>query len=501
MDDWTTPFAGENLLESLQRHAFERGAKPALVWDGAGEVDYATLWSLLESLARGLKGRGLEVGARVVLVMDASRPCLLFYLGLLRLGGVAVVVDPGLTRVQWSQRLLDLAPAMVVAPSAILAEIAPCSGWQPLELSDATVATLVREGEGVALPGFPANSDAVLILATTGTTGVPKYVGLTLGNISAAATQINAVTGLTEADREVITLPLYHSFGLGRLRCGLGVGCRIHLLPGRFRPERLLKVVKASAASVFAQVPAGIRLLLAFGKRVSPWLSGVRLVEIGSASMEIAEKQRLMDYLPQARIWHHYGLTEASRSLFLEYHQAFAMDRLNALGQPPPGVEMMLDSGQSLMDGELLIRGPHVTMGYFIPAGQPSPPVRDGKWFATGDLVRRDELGFYHYVGRVDDVINLGGFKVHPLEVETMLQACPGILDVAVVAQGDGAARQLVALVLPDPSHPFAEKSVRDWMHDRLEPYKHPQSYRMVASLPRTASGKLLRRELSLANV
>ncbi|MEO5328776.1 MAG: acyl--CoA ligase [Magnetococcus sp. THC-1_WYH] len=502
---WTMPFTGENLLERLQCHALENGGRPALVSAEGQTLDYGTLWSSVVGIAVGLMGRGVKVGQRVFLVMDGSLASVLVYLGVMRLGGVAVLMDPGLTMAQWSGRLRDLSPEMVVAPREILEAIAHLPGEKrvPLELSDQTVDRLVGDGVGETPPPFPTHEAVILILATTGTTGMAKYVTLTLGNISASVHHINNTMGLMSSDIEVITLPLFHSFGLGRLRCGLSAGCRIHLLPGRFRPERLLKEVQRCGASVLAQVPAGIRLLLALGQRVVPWLQSVRLVEIGSASMKVEEKERLMILMPQARLWHHYGLTEASRSLFLEYHQAQAMGCLNALGQPPVGVEVALrsESGEvvtrGVEEGELLVRGPHVTPGYVVSPRDPMIPQGQGQgWFATGDWVQRDSLGYYHYVGRVDDCINLGGFKVYPSEVELALTAFPGVVDVAVCARDAGKGMQIIALMQCDGLRPFDEKELRDWLQTRLEPYKHPQIYRLVDALPRTPSGKLLRREL-----
>ncbi|MBF0175015.1 MAG: acyl--CoA ligase [Magnetococcales bacterium] len=496
---WTTPFSGEPILESLRRHSHERREHRALVWADEGVIDYGGLWPLIEGVARGLMALGLNKGHRVALAMEGSRPSILYYLGLLRLGAVALPMDPGLTATQWRGRLQDLTPGLVIAPLTVLHSLEPSAGsdFARLDLSLATMESLLQKTG--PLPDVPEPGDVVQILSTTGTTGTSKHVLLTLGNISAAAQQINQVMGLTGADVEVITLPLYHSFGLGRLRCGLVAGSCVHLLPGRFRPERLLKAVRAVEASVFAQVPSGIRLLLALGSRVAPWLAGVRLVEIGSAAMEIAEKERLTDLLPQARLWHHYGLTEASRSLFLEYHQARALGCLGAMGQPTPGVEVMLRSDQGTLasrgEGELMVRGPHVTPGYFNPTGS---EAATGTWFGTGDLVRRDEQNYFYHLGRADDCINLGGFKVHPAEVESVLSACPGVGDVAVAASRDGGTPHLVAFIQPDPLCPFDERMAREWVAARLEPYKHPQYFTRVDILPRTSSGKLKRRELPI---
>ncbi|MBF0107958.1 MAG: acyl--CoA ligase [Magnetococcales bacterium] len=501
---WTTPFLGKHFLERLEHHARDCGDKPALAWEGGETLDYGTLWRRTGGVARGLAGQGLARGQRVFLVMDGSAASILCYLGSLRLGAVTVPIDPGLTMVQWDSRRADLHPAMVIAPEGLLRNLArsprPVQGSRiPIQVDMASVFPDLEAHQ--TLPDGPSNDDVVGILSTTGTTGKAKHVALTLGNISAAAHQINQVMGLTGDDVEVITLPLYHSFGLGRLRCGLAAGSFVHLLPGRFRPERLLKGIRAAKATVFSQVPAGIRLLLALGQRIAPWLAGIRLVEIGSASMDVTEKERLCDLMPHARLWHHYGLTEASRSLFLEYHEARSMNRLSAMGRVTPGVEVILGSDQGRHegkgDGELLVRGPHVTPGYIHPDGKPGEGLPSaGGWFPTGDLVRRDETGFFFLLGRADDCINLGGFKVHPMEVESVLETCPGIGEVAVAMRHDQEKPFLIAFVAPDPTTPFDERTARDWLASRLEPYKHPQVYHQVPSLPRTPSGKLLRRDL-----
>ncbi|MBF0434853.1 MAG: acyl--CoA ligase [Magnetococcales bacterium] len=483
------PTTGEHFLAILKRHAHEHPHRPALVADEQ-TLDYGTLWSWTEGIAQELAAQGLQRGQCVFLAMEPSLSGLLFHLGLLRLGVVTALLDPGLSITQWSNRVQDLAPTTIIAPSPILAEIHKNTPWQgrSIDLSSKVLENLTLSSQ--ALPECPNTNDPVLILGTTGTTGPVKYVLLTLGNISAATSHINATMGIRDTDVEILTLPLHHSFGLGRLRCGLAAGACSHLVAGRFRPERLLKAVKGNHATLFAQVPAGIRLLLALGNRVRPWLEGIRLVEIGSAPLEMDEKKRLMDLLPQAKLWHHYGLTEASRSLFLEYHDALQAGCLHALGRPAPGVELQLSEAKDGEPRELLIRGPHVSPGYCIPGGRSYGVQPTNAWLATGDLVRLDERGTYYHVGRSDDVINLGGFKVHPQEIESVLAACPGIADVAVAFRGG----QLVAFIQNDST--FQEQRALEWLQKHLEPYKHPQCYRLLDRVPRTESGKLLRRLL-----
>ncbi|MHC4817256.1 MAG: class I adenylate-forming enzyme family protein, partial [Planctomycetota bacterium] len=219
----------------------------------------------------------------------------------------------------------------------------------------------------------------------------------------------------------------------------------------------------------------------------------------GSAPMPLATKQLLIKILPRTRVWMHYGLTEASRCTFIEFHDS--QDFLDSIGKPTPNVEVRVVDEQNRdlphgAPGEIIVKGGMVTAGYWQDPERTAKTLVDG-WLHTGDLGYKDDQGYVYLHGRKGDMINVGGFNVSPVEVEEVLAqhaaieqgACIGIPDPSEVS-GE------VVKVFLVPTNGQAKPSRRelvDWLKPRLEPYKVPAAVEWVDSLPKTGSGKLQR--------
>lgn len=315
-------------------------------------------------------------------------------------------------------------------------------------------------------------SDPADLLFTSGTTGQPKGVVLTHRNLLAAIDQINAFIGNGPEDRELMPLPLHHSFGLGRLRCNLRLGATLLLSDGMKRLGDLFRLAEEWQATGMALVPAGVALLL---RTAAPRLAALNLnyLEIGSSPMARSQKEALCALLPSCRLCMHYGLTEASRSTFLSLHEAG--DRLDSIGRPAAGVEI------DLVEGELYVRGGAV--------------AQEG-WLATGDLGWRDDEGYLYLSGRKGEMIDVGGQKVAPLEVEAALLSHPAVEECACVGVADphGICHEVVKAYLVGGE--VAPHELTSFLRSRLDPYKVPALFEWVEALPRTPSGKLLRSQL-----
>jgi long-chain acyl-CoA synthetase len=218
--------------------------------------------------------------------------------------------------------------------------------------------------------------------------------------------------------------------------------------------------------------------------------------------MPIEHKRALMELLPRTELWMHYGLTEASRSVFIEFHRH--RDRLDSVGFPAPGVQLSVraEDGSALRAGEpglLWIGGPHVSQGYWDDPVLTARSFSDG-WVCSGDIADIDEAGSVRLHGRKDDMINVGGFSVSPDEVEQVLNEHPTVQEAACVGVPDPrkiagcVVRTYLVKAAGRPQVTDAELS--DWVAERLEPYKVPRQYVWVEELPRTASGKLIRATL-----
>lgn len=293
-------------------------------------------------------------------------------------------------------------------------------------------------------------------------------------------------------------LPLAHSFGLGRLRAMALAGHCLLLAPGMRNPAALLKHLLDCKASGLALVPAGFGLLLRMIRdRLGDARGHLRYVEIGSAPMPPATREKLADLLPDTRLCHHYGLTEASRSAFLEYHAD--RDRLSSIGRPSPNVEMALrdDQDRDVPDnqqGQIVVRGRTVMREYWKQPELTRSVLRNG-WLHTGDCGWRDAGGYYYLAGRQADVVNVGGRKVNPEEVEEALNAHPSVVESACggVPDPQGIVGEcLKAFVVL--RNEVRDEELVDWLRRRLEEHKIPRLWQRVDRIAKTESGKIQRR-------
>jgi long-chain acyl-CoA synthetase len=269
------------------------------------------------------------------------------------------------------------------------------------------------------------------------------------------------------------------------------------LLPGMRNPAAVLKQLLDVKAAGLALVPAGFDLILRMTRdRLGDARQHLRYIEIGSAAMPADTKQKLMELLPQTRICHHYGLTEASRAAFTEYHAD--RDHLASIGQPGPNVSMAVrdEAGHDLGDGqagEIVVRGGMVMQEYWMQPELTYETLRGG-WLHTGDLGYRDADGYYYLTGRQSDVVNVGGRKVSPEEVEQALNKHPAVVESACVGAADpqGVLGECLKACV------VLRREVRDeqlieWLRQRVEEHKIPRIWQRVEKIAKTPSGKIQR--------
>jgi len=472
------------IVEAFAERAARHPDRVALI-AGARRVTYGRLLERARAAASDFARAGVTPGDRVLLSAPGSPAFAYGYLGAHLVGAAAVPLDPHAPAPRREELIRRASPKLAFGP-----------GFRDLEELESVPAGEDRFNS-------PAADSLADLLFTTGTTGRPKGVRLTHGNQAAAARHINAVIGNREGDVEVVPLPLYHSFGLGRLRCNLVAGGTVVLVEGFKLPGEIFSALEKHQATGLVGVPAGFAVLLKFGSRgLGPSAGRLRYVEIGSAPMPAAHKRALMELLPQTQLWMHYGLTEASRSAFIEFHRH--RERLDSVGLPAPGVRFRVRTEQGAEAGEgepglLWISGDHVSPGYWDDPELSGRIFRDG-WMCTGDVAHVGRDGFVVLHGRKDDMINVGGYNVSPDEVERVLGDHPGVLEAACVGVADPReiAGQVVKafLVARAGRDRAASEELSAWVAARLEAYKIPVQYQWMDALPRTSSGKLIRARL-----
>ena len=485
------------LIESLLAHADALPGRPAIVTaeETVAYGEFARrILSAAARIARVIGGRG----ERVVLCGPNSSHLAAAYFAVHAAGGVAVLLDADAPADAVRAAAEDSEARLLLLAGTRGAGVSPASaaGTAAPQVEDLADVSRLDESRPLASPRANLAEPADL-LYTTGTTGRRKGVLLTHENIAQAAVNINAFVGTLADDREAMPLPLAHSFGLGRLRVMALAGHCLLLMPGMRNPALFLKQVLDARATGLALVPAGFDLILRMTReRLGDARGHLRYVEIGSAAMPPGTRAKLVELLPATRICHHYGLTEASRAAFLEYHADRAHE--SAIGRPSPNVEMAVrdDQGHDLPDGQqgqLVVRGRMVMQQYWKQPELTREVVRDG-WLHTGDRGWRDAEGYYHLTGRQSDVVNVAGRKVDPEEVEQALNAHPAVVESACIGAADpqGIAGECLKAFVVLRSDVRDEQLI-DWLRQRLEEYKVPRIWQRVERIAKTPSGKIQR--------
>ncbi len=352
-----------------------------------------------------------------------------------------------------------------------------------------------KENSPYELPRVNEGQDAVIML-TSGTTGSVRAVPIDHKNIIQTGKAFNDFLGIISPEKEMVLPPLTHSFGFRRLMAQLLVKGTVYAVSGVFNPAEALRTMKRENVTALSAVPSHIRFFLShFRKNFIAIADSIRYIELSSSSMSAEEKGDLSALLPKAEIVMTYGMTEATRSALLRFKGN--QRRLSTVGQPSAGVEHLIydTEGRELGEGEVgevAVRGQNVARGYL--SGSDSSEGRFvGDNFRTGDLGFFDQDRYLTIVGRKDDIINIGGKKLSPIELELLLlRHYPG-LDCAVSHTKDDILGNRAVLCL---SGDFEIDKIKKIFLDSCEPYKRPAYIVSLPSIPRTENGKILRKEL-----
>ncbi|MCR4664203.1 MAG: acyl--CoA ligase [Paludibacteraceae bacterium] len=431
--------------QQIERNAQRMPEKVALICKDT-RVSYGELWERCCEAAKTLQNdAGFYKGKRVVLAAAGNAEFVYQYFGTHLAGGICVPIDP------------DTKPARREYIERIVATGAPSDG-----MAD--------------------------IMFTTGTTGAPKGVVLTHENIAASARNINAYIGNDADDVELLALPVSHSFGLGRLRCVLSKGGTMVLLGTFANVKRFFAAMEEHHVTGFGMVPAGWAYLKMMSRdKIRNYAGQLKYIEIGSSFMSVEDKKMLMEWLPNTRICMHYGLTEASRSAFMEFHEY--AENLSSIGKAAPNVDIRI------IDGEICVKGEHVTQRYWNESPKRiAQDFHDG-YFRTGDSGWMDEDGHIYIKGRIKEIINVGGEKVSPMEVEDVLNAIPQIKESACCAMPDMVMGEVVEAFIVE-KEPVTDAEIKEIIKPQLENYKWPKRIVRVDAIPKTSSGKIQRLQL-----
>lgn len=462
-------------------------SRPGALCLGCGDVrlTYGEVRDRVLNCAAALRDRlGVAAGDKVMLAAVAGPDYVVALLAAQVLGAVTAPFDRHLKEASLAPLVAYLRPKAVLAAEDL--------------------AGLARDGSPAAVPELPARAadEVCEILFTTGTTGTPKGAMLSHGAVREIIRHTWKGVGMRADDTVLIPLPLNHSVGMRVLRTALSIGAAVVVQDGLAFARTTERNLVDFACTGMVCVPTAADLLLEqMGARFAEVMGRLRYLEFGAGSVPVPMKRRLVAALPSVRLVNTWGSSETGGAIFLVFSDADA--RLDTLGRPVAGVEIgTLDADgkfglarDAKSAGRMALRGGMRMSGYFeLPEATAS--ALQGDWLVTNDLAYVDEAGFVHMLGRADDIINTGGEKVAPVEVERVAQDHAGIRECACVGAPD-AVLGAVPVLFYVPSEPgFDEVAYLRDLTGRLEPYQVPRLLVRLERLPRNAMAKLDRRAL-----
>jgi long-chain acyl-CoA synthetase len=491
-----------NLASNLVDIAGAHGDRVALRL-GEATTTYRELDRDTARVAGLLRDRGTQPGDRVGIMLPNTPEFAVLYYGVLRAGGVTIPMNPLLKAREVAYYLGDSGARLVFVWHGFAEEAQ--AGAKQAE-AEAIVVDPATFGQVVLAAAQPLaevverqEDDTAVILYTSGTTGQPKGAELTHVNLARNAEVTRAdLLRLTPDDVVFGGLPLFHSFGQTvTLNTVVGAGASLSLLP-RFDPGQALQVLAGHRATVFAGVPTMYGALLFHPDRAAYDVSALRVCVSGAAALPV-EVLRGFEAAFGCTVLEGYGLSETSP--VASFNHPDRERKPGSIGTPIRGVEMRVvdEQGSDVPRGEvgeIAIRGHNVMKGYWRRPEETATAIPDG-WFRTGDLARQDDEGYFYIVDRKKDLIIRGGYNVYPREVEEVLYEHPAVAEAAVIGlPHPELGEEVGAAVVLKPGAGVTAEALRDHVKAQVAAYKYPRKVWIVDALPKTATGKILKREI-----
>lgn len=478
---------------------------------------YRELWNQVIRMANALLAAGLRRQDRVMLMLPNSPAYVIAHYGTLRAGGIVVQVNPLYTEREVRYLASDSGARFMVTADALYSRVKTVKAETALEIT--IIAELAGgaqpEGKDVFLQAFLAGAsdeppavhvksgEVAVLQYTGGTTGLPKGAMLTHSNLVA-----NVYQSFSNDDEEagetrlLMILPLFHSYGMLVMNVGLHRGARLVLLP-RFEIDAVMQAIREHEITDFPGVPTMYVAVLNYPNAEAYGISRIRHISSGGAAMPVEVLESFGKRFG-ATIGEGYGLSEASPVTHANPTWDPSLRKPGSIGIPVRGTDARvvdLETGTRVLgpgeEGELCIKGPQVMLGYWNRPAETREALRDG-WLYTGDIAKMDEDGYFYILDRKKDMIIVSGFNVYPREIEEVLYEHAAVMEAAVVGVPDpykGEAPK--AFVVLRQGQTASEAELVTFCRERLAPFKVPRAVEFRNALPKSAVGKILRRELA----
>jgi long-chain acyl-CoA synthetase len=513
-----------NLVSVFEHSAKENPEKKAIVFEN-NSFTFSEIAQTINKITNALKKKGIQKGDKVALSCLNLPYFPMIYYAILKAGAVVVPLNVLLKGREIAYHLKDSeakayfcfqgTPELPMAQEGFkgYSETDTCKQFYVITHDPAapslientiTFDQLISKESALCDMTLTSPEDTAVILYTSGTTGLPKGAELSHSSMTLNALGSRHLLQLAQDDIHVVVLPLFHSFGQTcQMNAGFSSGNTLILIP-KFTPEAVLSAIVNGGGSVFAGVPTMYWVLLNYEDKenffdLEKITTTLRLGVSGGSSlpMEILKGIEGKYKIP---IIEGYGLSETCP--VATFTHLTKERKIGSIGTPIWGVEVeIFDKKNNPLGpekvGELVIRGHNVMKGYYNKPDATAKSFDGTTWFHTGDLAKKDEDGYFYIVDRVKDMIIRGGYNVYPREIEEVLLTHSDISLAAVIGvPHDSHGEGIAAYVVLQPQAAVTEDAIVKWAKGKMAAYKYPRIVHIRDSLPMTATGKILKKDL-----
>jgi long-chain acyl-CoA synthetase len=495
-----------DLIATLAMHVQHDPDRVALV-DGDEKVTLSQLWQKVRALAFVLSNAGVKHGDRVAIIGPNTQEWVQVYLAAMASGAVAVPLNPDLRPGDLSALIKHAGANVVFVDISVgvmdkLAAQLPDVMWLTKQKRFTEHCVALSEIEQEFAPEISgALTDLGCILYTSGTSGAPKGVMLSHVSILQNALDVADYLQLSGTDVSLALLPFYYSFGNSVLVTHLLSGSRLVFGASLMYPEKLMALVDAEGVTGLAGVPTLFQLLLKRDLLSDIRWRSLRYVAQAGGALSASTAERLSAALPWCRIFVMYGQTEATaRICYLS--PEYLLEKPGSVGWPLPDtcVQIRDEVGDPLSAGEvgqIWVRGPGLMLGYWRNKQATDKVLVDG-WLCTGDMGEMDGRGFLYIRGRRSDMLKVSGQRLHPQEIEAVINELPEVAECAVDGVDDDVVGQVPRVfVVLKPGAELADQALLRYCRSQLVGWKVPRYVEVIGALPKTGSGKIQRNLLS----
>ncbi len=499
------PYPEIALPRLLERTAEKYPDKTALIGVDEKSYTFREVYEISKRVGRLLQDKNLKKGDRVAIFSPNSPEYVIAFYGILAAGGVVTPLNPLYKERELKFQMNDSEAFGVFVSRPLLPVIETLRSELP-SLKHIFILEDIREivertFDDPYLVEINPREDLAALPYSSGTTGLPKGVMLTHFNLVANARQFLASGLVTRYSTALDFLPLYHIYGLTLLMNGsISVGATQVLL-SRFDTEDVLRMVEKYRVTTLFVVPPVLLRLMNFPDPNRFDTSSLRSVLSGAAPLA-PEIEKRVEELYRCTVIQGYGLTETSPITNL-----CPVDRKKLSSICPPMADseekiLHIENGEELPSGEvgeLLVKGPQVMKGYWKSPEATSQSFTQDRWFRTGDIARADVEGYVYIVDRRKEMIKCRGYQVAPAELEALLLEHPAVLDAAVIPKPDtevGEIPKAFIVLKPGRNRNTTEEEILKFVEAKIAPYKRVKEVEFTENIPKSPSGKILRREL-----